>query len=258
MSALVLLSSCGLVRGGGEAFAQETEAETEPAAPPVIYPEPDGKMTVILDAGHGFRDIGCDTDLMEGTEAEVNIAITKILKDELEEKGVKVILTHDGITYPSSDEIKALADEFSVEYEEGEIIENDIFSAYERAVYSSAIAKKENADLFLSLHVNSIEGHPEHSQYELDYYINNPYASSLAVFCQSLAERLDNKTRIFEDEFEDAFRVTKHSDHPSVLFEMGYATNKADAEKLNSPEWRQQLSEILAECIVQWIEEYEA
>ncbi len=252
-----LLSSCGLIRGGGVANAEETEAESTAEVPLTVYPEPDGKMVVILDAGHGFRDIGCDTDLMEGTEADVTIAVTKMLKAELEARGVKVLLTHDGATYPTSDEIIALAAEYSIDYAPEEIIENDIFSAYERAVYSSAIAKKENADLFLSLHVNSIEGHPEHSQYEMDYYANNPYASSLMLFCESLAQKLDNKSKIFADEFDDAFRVTKHGEHPSVLFEMGYATNEADAEKLNSPQWREELCKTLTDCIVEWIGEYE-
>lgn len=251
------LSSCGLVRSGGEAFAHETDAETTEGTPPPTYPRADGKMVVILDAGHGFRDIGCDTDLMEGCEADVTIAVTKILKADLEEQGVKVILTHDGNTYPSADEITSLAAEYSIEYAPEEIIENDIFSAYERAVYSSAIAKKENADLFLSLHVNSIEDHPQISQYEMDYHADNPYASSLQIFCESLAEKLDNKSKISADVFENAFRVTKHGDHPSLLFEMGYATNETDAEKLNSPQWREELCKTLSDCIVEWIGEYE-
>ena len=91
----------------------------------------------------------------------------------------------------------------------------------------------------------------------MDYYVNNPHASALQSFCESLAAKLDNKSKIFADEFDDAFRVTKHGTHPAILFEMGYATNEADAEKLNSPQWRQELSQTLADCIVEWIEEYE-
>lgn len=255
----VTLTSCGLIRGGEYANAQETEAETETVeeAPPTVYPDPDGKKVVILDAGHGFRDVGCDTDLMDGCEADVTIAVTSILKEKLEKCGVKVIMTHDGVTYPTVEEMKALADKYSIEYADEEMIENDIFSAYERAVYSSAVAKKENADLFLSLHVNSIEGHPEHSQYEMDYYAKNPYASAIQLFCEDLASKLDNKSRISADEFENAFRVTKHGAHPSVLFEMGYATNETDAEKLNSPQWREDLCETITDCIVEWINEYE-
>lgn len=252
LAGLLGLTSCQ--RPQREPPVETTDTKEEEV---IFYPSPDGEKVVLLDAGHGFRDIGCDTDLMEGTEAEVTLAITLLLKAELEESGVRVILTHDGKSYPSAEKIKSLADAKGVEYIEEDIIENDVFSAYERAVYSAAIAKDEGVDLFLSLHVNSIENHPEISQYEIDYYKGNPYSTSLAVLCDDIAARLDNKTKIFADEYEEAFIVTKHGTHPSVLLEMGYATNERDASNLNSERWRKDFTSKLAECITNWISSFE-
>ncbi len=252
LSALMLLSSCAQTSDLPEVTTEDTAYVEK-----IIYPEPDGKKVVLLDAGHGFRDIGCDTDLMVGTEAEVTLAVTLMLKAELEARGVEVILTHDGAAYPSAETIKALADKAGVEYVAEDLIENDVFSAYERAIYSASIAEEEGIDLFLSLHVNSIENHPEISQYEIDYYEGNPYSTSLAVLAESFSEKLDNKTKIFADEYENAFRVTKHGTHPSMLFEMGYATNERDSENLNSEKWRRDFANTLADEIVKWISSFE-
>lgn len=249
---LAQLCSCGRESQIGVDDTTEYIEEIE-----IIYPDSDGKKVVLLDAGHGFRDIGCDTDLMEGTEAEVTLAVTLMLKAELEERGVEVILTHDGESFPTAETVKDLADKAGVEYMEEDLIENDIFSAYERAIYSASIAEKEGIDLFLSLHVNSIENNPDISQYEIDYYKGNPYSTSLAVLAESLSGKLDNKTKIFADDYENAFLVTKHGTHPSMLLEMGYATNERDAENLNSEKWRKDFANTLADEIVKWISSFE-
>lgn len=233
-----------------------TEAETVPADV-VVYPEPDGKKVVCLDAGHGFRDIGCDTDLLEGTEAEVTLDITMLVKSELEARGISVILTHDGRAFPSADEVRALADKAGIEYDEDDIVDNDIFSANERAIYTASIADREGIDLFLSLHVNSLPTHPDFSRYEMDYFRDNPYAKALDIFCEELSARLDNETKIFADVYDEAFLVTKVGTHPSLLIEMGYATNEADAKKLNSPDWRQDFAKKLADACEDWIATYE-
>ena len=251
LSAVLLLASCQRPENG------ETDTSEKDVSKEIVYPVPDGKKVVCLDAGHGFRDIGCDTDLLDGTEAEVTLAVTKMLAKKLEERGVTVILTNDGVTFPTAEEKKALAREAGIEYKEEDMIENDIFSAYERSVYTSAIAGEKGIDLFLSLHVNSIENHPEFSRYELDYFIENPYANALDIFCNELSKDLDNETKIFADTYDEAFLVTKPLTHPSVLIEMGYATNENDAKKLNSNQWREDFTDILADNVYNWISSFE-
>ncbi len=246
----------------GALFGCAREEKNEETTPPpeekrIVYPEPDGEMVVMLDAGHGFRDIGCDTELLEGTEAEVTMAMAKLVKAELEARGVRVILTHDGESFPSADEVRALAKKAGVEVKDEDIIDNDIFSAYERGVYAASVAEREAVDLFLSLHVNSLPTHPEFSRYEMDYYADNPYADALRVFCESLAGDLDKETKIFADVYEEAFLVTKIGTHPSVLIEMGYATNEGDAADLNSAQWRESFAKTLAENAALWIASYE-
>lgn len=253
LSVLLLMTGCRVIESDIDGNGDTTDA----AAEAIVYPKGDGRMVVCLDAGHGFRDIGCDTDLLLGTEAEVNLAVTLLVKDALEKKGIEVILTHDGKTYPSAEKIKSLADGAGVEYIAEDIIENDVFSAYERGIYTSAIAEKEGIDLFISLHVNSIENNPEISRYEIDYYKGNPYAAALGELAETLSGRLDNETVIYADPLEEAFLVTKTGTHPSVLIEMGYATNERDSANLNSEIWRKNFANTLAECVLEWLSAFE-
>lgn len=246
----------GCMRRNNEESTQPETTENKETEKPV-YPTPDGKTVVCLDAGHGFRDIGCDTDLLDGNEAETTLAITLLVKAELEARGAQVILTHDGKTFPSADEVRRLADSAGVEYKEEDIIDNDIFSAYERAVYTAAIAEDKAIDLFISLHVNSLPTHPEFSRYEMDYFAENPYADALGEFCEDLAGALDNESKIFADIYEEAFLVTKVGAHPSVLIEMGYATNEEDSARLNSEAWRRDFAKALSDSCIKWISSYE-
>lgn len=255
---LTLLCGCGMLRPSETETAPSqvtTDASVTTSPEEVIRPRNDGETVIMLDAGHGFRDIGCDSPLIEGTEADVTIAVTLLLKEKLEALGARVILTHDGKTFPKTSEIKALANKAGVEYKEEKMEDNDIFSAYERGIYASAIDKDERIDLFLSLHVNSIEGHPEVSQYEIGYFKSNVYASSIAKLCDELSNTLDNKTVVRAGDRENAYIVTKSGVHPSILLEMGYATNSSDAEKMNSADWRADFCERVAKTVVEWVEE---
>ncbi len=243
------LCSCGLVSkkdsGDDTTAPKDTEARiTQPAAPDTDKEPPhrfnDGKTVVCIDPGHGFRDVGCDTAFLNGTESEVTLDIAMLMKNELEARGATVILLHDGKTFPSAKEITENADKKGIEYKPESIIDNDIFSAYERAIYASTIGEEMAIDLYISLHVNSIEGHPEVGRYEIDYYEGNPEAAFLADFCSILAGKLkgEKDAVVFRDDYENAFIVTKPMTHPSVLIEMGYATNEHDASDMNDPEWR--------------------
>ncbi len=87
------------------------------------------KFTIVLDPGHGGDDPGAlgvmkDSDGKLYTEKDVNLLLCKELKKYLEEKNYRVFLTRDGDYYPS---------------------------LHER----NRIAQNRNADMFISIHLNS-------------------------------------------------------------------------------------------------------
>ncbi len=216
------------------------------------------KYTVVIDAGHGFDDPGCDSPLLKGDEKKTTLEIARVLSKKLEKKGIRVIMTHNGKSYPSEKEIRILAKENNIDYSEDYITDNNVFSAYERAVYVAAKSRKEKTDLLISLHVNSIENKPDISQYEIYYYKDGSSAEKTGELCEIFSQAMDNRTVIKATEYKDTFVITRFGDYPSLLFEMGYCTNEKDASNLNSALWRNRFCEKIADGIEQWLSSEEA
>ena len=189
-------------------------------------------IAVCIDAGHGFGDVGCGPAYIGAYEYEITIRVAQLLRDKLEKEGITVILTHDGSTFPSAGEITKLADQHSISYKPENMIDNNVFSAYERVIWENVLD----------------------SGMSIDYCEDNPNRSFLRGFSNNLkkaclnAELTDTFT-IFEDTYEDSFIVTKYTEVPSVLIEMGYSTNTNDAQKLCSEKWQNQFASLLCERI---------
>lgn len=222
------------------------DTKSEPAIP-------ENAPVVCIDAGHGFGDPGCQSSYLSEWESRITLITAKLLKERLESKKIRVVLTHDGKTFPTCKEIIKTANKYGISYDSSRLLENNVFSAYERAIYACGLNKKRDIDLFISLHINSIENHPELSQYEIYYCEENQYSESIETLCSRFASRLDNYTKIDATSADQAYTVTRYADYPALLFEMGYATNEADAEKINSTKWRKELCDMLAEEIYNWI-----
>lgn len=96
---------------------------------PEIFDQDEKRYTIVLDPGHGGDDFGAlsikrKPDGTRYSEKEMNLIICKELKEYLEDKGYRVFLTRDRDYYPS-------------------LIERN------------RIAQNRNADMFLSIHMNS-------------------------------------------------------------------------------------------------------
>jgi len=210
----------------------------------------DGRIVVVLDAGHGFGDPGCASEYLQGTEAEVTLDMVNLLAKELTSLGAEVVLTHDGGRFPTAEEIITLCVDNGVDYRADLMVEDTVFSAYERGIYVLALSKELPIDFFVSLHVNNFPSDPSVDRYELFYYENNPYRLLIDDFCSSLAEKLDNTAKIGALDKDNAYIVTKYGSYPSVLIETGFASNSSAAEKLNSDTWRAEFCKTLAQEII--------
>ncbi len=134
------------------------------------------------------------------------------------------------------------------------VCDNNLFSKYERVLWANARGRKQPATLLLSLHVNPIETSAQTVRgFEIDYYKDHPCANAAGDFseilCDILKDTFDQKVKLFADNKEEAFVVTKYTDMPSVLLEMGYASNSEDAALLTSFQFRQQLIQTIADAI---------
>lgn len=209
--------------------------------------------TIIIDPGHGGRDPGT---MHNGVvEQEVNLDIAKRLRTILQKLGYKVHLTRTG---------------------------NTGISLAERVKFSS----RNKGDLFISIHVNASENTAISGleTYILDFartssvsrlaMVENADSGRLGDMDKILTEILtgarSTESRLLADRIQQntlsylkkngasthdggvkgaPFFVLVGSSVPSVLVEVGYCTNKKEAERLKSSKHRQRLAQGLANGI---------
>lgn len=209
---------------------------------------------VLLDAGHGFGDIGCSPDALRGvTEKEITIKAVKMLKSKLESKGYTVSLTHDGSAFTPATELSGRLNVLGYEYKADQIIDNNVFSAYERTMWANVLNAEDRFGAFVSLHVNSNDK-TSLTGFTIDYCGANEHAQ----LSQRLSEAIDGALKrdypgrscdLLRDTWDDAYIVTKYSMMPSCLIEMGYGSSPEDAALLLDDAWLDGLVSSIADGI---------
>jgi len=161
------------------------------------------KKIIVLDPGHGGKDPGAVANGLR--EKDIVLSVGLYLRDYLKAAGVEVIMTRTSDVYLTLDE-------------------------------RVAIAKNSGADSFVSLHMNaaastSASGTETYSSTAGD----SNRVNSSAKLSQFIQERL-------VDELGTRDRGEKNADYvviyknplPSVLAEMGFLTNAAEAKYVNA------------------------
>jgi len=217
-------------------------AGRSPSQKHVLTADQLSSITVILDAGHGFDDAGADSEFLgESSEKNITLKITEYLRDELTEKGMRVIMTHDGTSFPKTD-----ADDG-----------NNVFSPQERTAYSNS----EEGELFISVHCDSYPSDNSVNGMRVYYSKGTKTAKTSAKVSQLLCEAVnlafpDAKESAVRDMSKDeAYYVIRENKHPSALIEVGFITNEADAAKMLDDEWCKTLAEALSEGIYNYFAE---
>ena len=188
---------------------------------------------VVIDPGHGGYDPG-KIGINQLPEKDVNLVIAKKLRDNLEAAGVKVTLTRE--------EDKALS-------EEGE--DHAKVRDLKRRI---EIMEEVDPAAVISIHQNS---YPEESirGAQTFYYPTSIAGKKLA---QALQDRLvrevdpDNKRQIKEN---DSYFLLKKTSVPVVIAECGFLSNWEEAEKLNTPEYQEDLAWALYLGVMDYLQE---
>lgn len=226
---------------------------------------------IIVDPGHGGVDPGNPGRHLPGSmkEKHVNLAIGLLLRDELRQRGVDVIMTR------STDTLIALGER--------------------------ALMCRDECALFVSLHVNSL---PSRRGYELvngveTYFLGEALTAEARRVAAMENDALRYETGggnlggdlgfIFKDlqtnEFlresalladivqhhaaathpghnrgvaQAPYVVLKTATRPAILVETGFATNRRDGEFLASKSGQQAVARSIAQGIVEYLKRYEA
>jgi N-acetylmuramoyl-L-alanine amidase len=208
--------------------------------------------TIVLDAGHGGSDPGAVSSPNTGQikEADLNLRLTNILGDLLEEKGFQIIYTRNN---KSSNPTL-----------QGRV----------------AIANNVNADLFLSIHHDAFINKSDHgisthySTYrpELDNEgVYEEYSSTWAGYikydatpCEAAAKSIilaeDLVTNIANlgfsnrGKFDHNLYVTRMTTMPSVLIEAGFMSNDEEVLRVSDPKMERAIAQKIVETIVDFFE----
>lgn len=197
-------------------------------------PSEQTSYTIILDAGHGGEDGGA-VGKNGLAEKDINLAIALKLKELLREKGVSVLLTRetDVLLYDRNTDFEGRKKALDLEARRllGESVPNGVF---------------------VSIHMNFF---PQESSHGLQvwYSGNHTLSMSLAQTIQENARSTlqpDNHRRI--KAAGSSIYLLEHLTIPAVLVECGFLSNAAEAERLGSEEYQQQLAQMLCDSIRQW------
>ncbi|WP_310497080.1 N-acetylmuramoyl-L-alanine amidase [Sandarakinorhabdus sp.] len=224
-----------------------------------VKPRDGSKPLVVLDAGHGGKDVGAIA-VTGGHEKDVTLAIARETARILEKSGkVRVRLTRDGdIFIPLGGRVRiartARADLFiSIHADAAANPDAGGASVYTlSAVASDAIAarlaaRENKSDIIGGVNLG-VEA-PDVGDIMADL-VRRATGNVSAAFADTLQASLEERIR-FRGEFHHfaAFAVLKAPDVPSVLLETGYVTNAQDAEFLFSKTGQRTIAKGIAEAV---------
>ena len=177
---------------------------------------------VICDAGHGAPDGGAVG--VNGTlEKDINLAITLKLQEMLEGQGIRVVLTR------SSD--SGLHDNM------GSIHDMKVMDMKKRL----DIMKTSNADLFVSIHMNSFS---DTSVNGLHIFYDEKH-EEIKPLAEKIMADLSSATGASSHDIKPAVNtlyLMKNAPLPSILIECGFVSNPEEERKLNDENYQSKIA----------------
>lgn len=223
-----------------------------------------GKLVVVLDAGHGGKDVGA-ISVNGGHEKDVTLAIVQAARRALEKKGgIEVRLTRADDRFISLGGRVRIARELgadlfiSVHADSAPNAEARGASVYTLSEVASdqqaaRLAAKENkADLIAGVNLGG--ENREVATLLLDLAQRDSMNAS-ADFAQALQQALEPKGVGFRSQFHRfaGFQVLKNLGVPAVLLETGYLSNAEDSVYLFSRKGQQALGEGIADAASRYL-----
>ncbi|HLO84311.1 MAG TPA: N-acetylmuramoyl-L-alanine amidase [Nostocaceae cyanobacterium] len=176
-------------------------------------------IKIVLDPGHGGKESGASgpTGYLE---KDVNLAVSRLLREELVKRGATVVMTRE------DDRDLSLVDR-------------------------QAIIAQEQPAIALSVHYNSLpdDGDAENTR-GVGTFWYHPQAHNLAVFIQDYLVKKLNRPSY--GVYWNNLALTRPSAAPSVLLELGFMSNPQEFEWVTNPQEQKKLAQTLAQGITDW------
>lgn len=226
---VALVIGFGLYKGITWVFQSITSLLTPDVQEEVVEPEIEKPKnyiaTVVIDPGHGDWDPGANVGNV--LEKDISLTTSKAIEQALDEANIKAVLTRET---------------------DISLSDNKIDDLKKRAAKSA----ENNANYFVSIHVNSFDESDEVSGFEI--YKKNDESHSLAQNIGKNIEILNySKNRGILDGGK-SLQVLRDNTVPSVLIELGYLNNDNDYSYLSNDEKLQEMGKAIAKGIIEEVQ----
>lgn len=191
---------------------------------------------IVIDPGHGGIDGGANQDGI--LEKDINLAIAKKLRSELEQKGYKVVMTRE--------------EDVSLD----ELDDSGSGSRHQRDLNARLnTINNSNAQLFISIHVNCNLIRPATDGSIVFYNEKYPQNRQLAYLLQRSLNGMivDGVRRTVHDPQSSDYFLLKHSKVPGVIAETAFISNTTERRHLTEEAFQEQLAEALAAGIEKYL-----
>ena len=160
------------------------------------------KETIMIDAGHGGYDVGAVSNYGD-YEKDINLDIALLVGKQLKSYGFEIVYTRTSDSVSWSDDNT-----------------EDLQTRCD-------LAKKKNADLFISIHLNSSEY--DASGYEIYCDFNNKNTLKVSNSILKQLDKLDYSTnRGLLDTNGTPLHVVKNNKVDAILIETGFISDDSD------------------------------
>ena len=217
--------------------SEEPETGNEPDEPADDAPATNvgryAETVIYVDPGRGYSDLGCTSDYLNGLhEQQINLDVALQTAQLLTDYGFTVLMTHDTNEIPAG---------------QGEDYVLDQYKRVDMANHSGCV-------VYLSIHCDYFPTNPQAGGTRL-YYCTD--VADSAAFAEALSEGFAAEgfaaPQISGKDKNNSFIVTSQVNVPSVLVELGFVTNEADAKALSDPAHRAHLAEALATGVIGYL-----
>ena len=199
--------------------------EVKTASEEVIKIMPITNKTIIVDAGHGGIDPGSMTDDQSVKEKDVNLKITKKVKELLEASGAMVILTRNDDTSLYTEQAgKTIRQKYN-----------------ENLKNRKKIIQESSADMFISIHLNKFQESKYYGA-QTFYPAGKEDDKQLATYIQGELKRVVDKTNNRKIKSPNDIYLIKDNEIPSTLIECGFLSNDKEAKLLNDEEYQDRIA----------------
>jgi len=185
------------------------------------------EKVIYIDAGHGGIDPGAIYKDIK--EADINLAISKFLKMELEKYGATVNLTRIG---------------------DYDLSENNVSNHKRNDLTARArLINESNCDMYISIHLNS-DPSPTWNGAQVFYTDKNKENKDIAILMQNLFKDT-LKTKREAKQLKNMYLFDKIT-RPGVLVEAGFISNPNDRYLLKQESYQQKIASIITQGVIEY------